>query len=200
VLVPRDLARAVRLGLKVEQLRVNAVAFDETVKRIAPASAALVTLDAQHVGLPAISLNVIAPSRGITTAHQPATRAPSVLPSRYRFVPGLRRLQQQFGGNETSLIRRFGAFLTTEQQFTQAKQRELPRRSLLRAAIQQANRAGVRQGEPKVRQSEIGRRCIRHPEMRHPQLADIASRAHLEWLDHLEIRHPDIGHSHLSAS
>jgi hypothetical protein len=34
--------------------------------------------------------------------------------------------------------------------------------------------------------------------MRHPQLADIASRAqhlerldHLEWLDHLEIGHPD---------
>ena len=51
IVVPRQLARAVRLGLKVEQLRVNAVAFDETVKRIAPASAALVALYAQHVEL-----------------------------------------------------------------------------------------------------------------------------------------------------
>jgi hypothetical protein len=84
--------------------------------------------------------------------------------------------------------------------------------------------AGVHQEEPKVRRSKIRRRnmchpdmChpdtyhpymrhqdLRHPDMRHPQLAHIASRAyleridHLEWLGHLEIHHPGIGHSHLS--
>jgi hypothetical protein len=40
VLIPRHLARTISLRLPVEQLRVNAIAFDETVKRIAPASAA----------------------------------------------------------------------------------------------------------------------------------------------------------------
>jgi hypothetical protein len=38
-------------GLPVEQLRVNAVALDETVKSIAPASAALVTHDGKDVEL-----------------------------------------------------------------------------------------------------------------------------------------------------
>jgi hypothetical protein len=51
VLIPRHLARTISLRLPVEQLRVNAIAFDETVKRIAPASAALVALDAQHIQL-----------------------------------------------------------------------------------------------------------------------------------------------------
>ena len=50
-IVPRDLPRAVGLRLKVEQLRVDAVPLDETVKRIAPASAALVALDGKDVEL-----------------------------------------------------------------------------------------------------------------------------------------------------
>ena len=66
IVVPRDFARAVSLGLKVEQLRVNAVAFDETVKRIAPASAALVALDAQHVEL---ADNVAEDDRAVSGHH-----------------------------------------------------------------------------------------------------------------------------------
>ena len=49
LVVPRDLARAVRLGLKVEQLRVNAVAFDKTLDVVAAEPAALIALDLKHV-------------------------------------------------------------------------------------------------------------------------------------------------------
>jgi hypothetical protein len=69
VWVPGNPARAVRLGLKVEQLRVNALAFDETVKRIATASAALVALDAQHVEL---AYNVAENDRAVSGHHNRA--------------------------------------------------------------------------------------------------------------------------------
>jgi hypothetical protein len=68
------LREAVRLGLKVEQLRVNAVAFDETVKRIAPPSAALVALDAQRVEL---ADNVTEDDRRLCPAKSGGYNAPS---------------------------------------------------------------------------------------------------------------------------
>ena len=49
VFVSHHLARTIGLGLLVEQLRVNAVALDETVNPIAPAPAALVARDVEHV-------------------------------------------------------------------------------------------------------------------------------------------------------
>ena len=117
----------------------------------------------------------------------------------------------------------------TDGRFRHAKQRERPSDHYFGFGplFSELHHAGVRQGEPKLRRSEIRHpntchsdmchpdtyhpymrhRDLRHPDKRHPQLAHIASRAyhleridHLERLDHLEIDHPDIGHSHLSES
>src|SRR5215472_4508770 len=60
-------------------LRVNAVAHDQAVEPILTGPAAFFTLDPEHRDLPTRSRNVIAPSWGITTTPQLATRAPSAL-------------------------------------------------------------------------------------------------------------------------
>jgi hypothetical protein len=68
VLIPRHLARTIGLGLPVEQLRVDAVAFDQPMEVI-PAPTA--HLSRSTSSLPTRSRKMIAPSRGITTTPHP---------------------------------------------------------------------------------------------------------------------------------
>src|SRR5262249_10286082 len=70
-------ARTVGLGLPVEQLGVNAVARDQSVKTIATATTALVALDVQHLELTDQAKNDRTFTGHITSIPQPAAPAPS---------------------------------------------------------------------------------------------------------------------------
>jgi len=62
--VLRLLAQTIGLRLPVEQLRVDAIPFNQPVRPLAPPATALVALDVEHLGgLPTRSRKMMAPSR-----------------------------------------------------------------------------------------------------------------------------------------